>query len=119
MMKGKSSFQRAIPGMDSLRRRRTLLLSILLMLDGFALGGCVTAVMMRNLVWRMMALYRDQAQVLAVYNLLDHLISYYVCYGGAVLALTLATGCVWFLTDRRGSANVPESDDGSCGKSRS
>lgn len=63
--------------MDSLRRRRTLLLSILLMLDGFALGGCVTALMMRNLVWRMMAVYENQFdEWLVLYNLKDHLLPY-------------------------------------------
>jgi hypothetical protein len=99
MMKGKSSFQRAIPVMDSLRRRRTLLLSALLMMDGFALGGCVTSLMMGNLVQGMMAVYeRDWAQWLAVYNLLDHLIPYYLCYGGALLALTFTTACVWFVS---------------------
>ena len=72
-----------------------MLLSVLLLLDGFALGGCLTSLMMRNLVFGMMAVYEDAAQILAVYNLLDHLIPYYFCYGGALLALTVTTVCVW------------------------
>lgn len=98
-MGGKRLVPLGIRIMDSLRRRRTLLLSALLMMDGFALGGCVTSLMMGNLVQGMMAVYeRDWAQWLAVYNLLDHLIPYYLCYGGALLALTFTTACVWFVT---------------------
>jgi hypothetical protein len=77
------------------RRRRVLLLSVLLVLDGFALGGCLTSLMMRNLILEMMTVYKDPAQALAVYNLFDHLIPYYLCYGGALLALTVTTVCVW------------------------
>lgn len=73
-------------------------MSVLLVLDGFALGGCVMSLMMRDLILRMMAVYQDPAQVVAVYNLLDHLIPYYLCYGGALMALTFTTACVWFAT---------------------
>jgi hypothetical protein len=69
------------------------------MMDGAALGGCVTSLLMRNEVLRMMALYeRSEAQRLAVYNLLDHLIPYYFFYGGALSVLILTTACVWFFT---------------------
>jgi mannose/fructose/N-acetylgalactosamine-specific phosphotransferase system component IID len=66
------------------------------MLGGFMLGGFVTSLMMRNLVLTMVDQY--QTQVIAVYNLLDHLIPYYVFYGGALLALMFLTACVWFIT---------------------
>ena len=81
---------------DCIRRRRALLLAVLLVLDGFALGGCLTSLMMRDLIAQMMAVYKDPAQALAVYNLVDHLIPYYLCYGGALLALTVSTVCVWW-----------------------
>jgi mannose/fructose/N-acetylgalactosamine-specific phosphotransferase system component IID len=68
------------------------------MLGGFMLGGLVTSLMMRNLVLRMMDQYQTQTQVIAVYNLLDHLIPYYVFYGGALLVLMFLTACVWFIT---------------------
>ncbi|MGB3904786.1 MAG: hypothetical protein WBB22_07670 [Anaerolineae bacterium] len=97
-MSTNSSFRRAMPGVESLRRRRAVVLSVLLVLDGFALGGCVTSLMMRDLVGRMMAVYQDQAQVIAVYNLIDHILPYYLYFGGALLALTVTTACVWFAT---------------------
>ena len=106
VMKGKLLFAQAMPSMDSLRGHRAFLLSVLLMLEGLALGGCITSLMMRNLVSRMMGVYRDPAQVLAVYNLLDHLIPYYFCYGGALLVLTVATASVWFVTRSPKPANV-------------
>ncbi|MFQ5814211.1 MAG: hypothetical protein ACE5I2_13630 [Anaerolineae bacterium] len=81
-----------------LRRRRTFLLSVLLMLGGFMLGGFVTSLMMRNLVLTMMDQYQTQTQVIAVYNLLDYLIPYHVFFGGALLAFMFLTACVWFIT---------------------
>jgi len=79
-------------------RQRPFLLSVLLMLGGFMLGGLVTLLMMRNLVLRMMGQYQTQTQVITVYNLLDHLIPCYIFYGGALLALMFLTACVWFIT---------------------
>ena len=87
--------------MESLRRRRAVLLSALLVMDGFALGGCVTSLMMGRLVGRMMAVYQDQAQVIAVYNLFDHIFPYYLCYGGALLVLVGVTVCVWVVSRPR------------------
>jgi hypothetical protein len=98
-MESKRLFLQIVPSLGSLQQRRGILLSVLLIMDGFALGGCVTSLMMGNLVQGMMAVYeRDWAQWLAVYNLLDHLIPYYLCYGGALLALTFTTACVWFVS---------------------
>jgi len=94
-VRSKSSFRHAVATEDFIGRRRELLLAVLLVLDGFALGGCLTSLMMRDLVARMMAVYNDPAQVLAVYNLFDHLIPYYLCYGGTLLALTVTTASVW------------------------
>jgi len=79
-------------------RRRPFLLSVLLMLGGFMLGGFITSLMMRNLVLTMMDQYQAQTQVIAVYNLLDHLIPYHVFYGGALLALVFLTTCMWLIT---------------------
>jgi hypothetical protein len=94
-VESRSTFGPVTSARTALGGRRVLLLSVLLLLDGFALGGCLTSLMMRNLVIEMMAVYEDSAQVLAVYNLFDHLLPYYLCYGGALLALTVTTVCVW------------------------
>ncbi len=67
-------------------------------MSGFALGGCVTSWMMRNLVIKMMNIYQDQTQALAVYNLLDHLIPYYVYYGVALAVCVTVTISVWLVT---------------------
>jgi len=79
-------------------RQRPFLLSVLLMLGGFVLGGFVTSLMMRSLVLTMVDQYQAQTQVIAVYNLLDHLIPCYIFYGGALLALMFLAACVWFIT---------------------
>ena len=105
-MRSNLLFPQVIPSKGSLRRRRTFLLSVLLMLEGFTLGGLVTSLMMRNLVFRMMDQYQTQTQVIAVYNLLDHLIPYDVFFGGALLALVLITACVWLLPSLQNRVNV-------------
>jgi hypothetical protein len=81
-----------------LYRHRTPLLSILLFVTGFALGGCITSWMMRSLVLKMMNVYQDQTQVLAVYNLLDHLIPYYLYFGAALAVCVAVTFFVWLGT---------------------
>nr|MBC7244234.1 hypothetical protein [Chloroflexota bacterium] len=81
-----------------LYRQRTSLLSILLLVTGFALGGCVTSWMMRGMVLEMMNIYQDQAQVLAVYNLLDHLIPYYLYFGVALVVCVAVMLFVWLGT---------------------
>jgi hypothetical protein len=84
-----------------------MLLSALLVMDGFALGGCVTSLMMRRLVMQMTAVYESQAQWLqwlAVYNLFDHLIPYYACYGAALLVLVGVTVWMWLVSRPRDRA---------------
>ena len=90
--------------MEWIRRRRAMVLSALLVMDGFALGGCVTSLMMRRLVMQMTAVYESQAQALAVYNLFDHLIPYYACYGAALLVLVGVTVSVWVVSRPRDRA---------------
>ncbi len=82
-------------GRAAARHRRRLFLTTLLMLEGFMLGGLVTTWLMRNLVLRMMSQYWDQTQSIAVYNLLDHLVPYYLFFGGGFLALALALAALW------------------------
>lgn len=83
-----------------LRGAQKALLYVLLVMDGVALAGCVTSLIMRHLVFEMMAVYRDEAQIMAVYNLLDHLIPYYLFYAGALLVLGATTACVWLASRR-------------------
>lgn len=65
--------------------RRATLLAILLVLLGFGLGGCTALWMVRTLILRMMAIYQETAEALAIYNLLDHLIPYAVGFGIVLL----------------------------------
>lgn len=73
--------------------RRKSLLVLLLILDGFVLGGCVMLALMRNLVLRFCC--SSEPPRWDVYNLLDHLIPYYAVYGGALLILLFTTVLLW------------------------
>ena len=75
-------------------RQRHLWFSVLVLLDGFMLGGLATSFMIRNLI-----LERCCGAIpmnMAVYNLLDHLVFYYVFFGGALLLLAIITVGAWF-----------------------
>ncbi len=68
-------------------------LSILLLLDGFALGGCVVLFMVRNLLLEKCC--STEPMVGTVYNLLDNLIPYYLFFGGALIVFAGLTIFVW------------------------
>jgi hypothetical protein len=73
--------------------RQIALLPILLLLDGFMLGGCVVLFMVRNLLLEKCC--STEPMVGAVYNLLDYLIPYYLFFGGALIVCAGLTVLVW------------------------
>lgn len=75
--------------------KRNPLLFILLGLDAFVLGGCVTLVIVNQFLNGMMQrLVTVEAQS-EILNVLDDLIPYYLVYGGVLLLLILITTSVW------------------------
>jgi hypothetical protein len=77
------------------RIKQKPLLFILLVLDAFVMGGCVTLVVVNqflNGMMKQLVTIEAQSQILDV---LDHLIPYYVVYGGLLLLLILITISVW------------------------
>ncbi len=85
-----------------LYRQRHLLFSVLVLLDGFMIGGLATSFMIRNLILDRCCSADLMNKV--VYNLLDPLVFYYVFFGGALLLLAIITVGVWFAdkASRRG-----------------
>ncbi len=80
------------------RIKRNPFLFILLVLDAFVLGGCVTLVIVNqslNDMMKRLVTIEAQSQILDV---LDHLIPYYMVYGGLLLLLILITISVWIWT---------------------
>lgn len=72
--------------------QKFLVLSMFLLLDGFALGGCAVLLMIRNLLLEKCC---SAEPVWAIYNLLDYLVPYYLAFGSALLILIVATVFVW------------------------
>ena len=64
--------------------RRIVPLPILLLLDGFMLGGCVVLLIVRDLL--LAKCCSTEPMVGSVYNLLDYLVPYYLFFGGALIA---------------------------------
>jgi len=80
------------------RIKRNPFLFILLVLDAFVLGGCVTLVIVNqslNDMMKRLVTIEAQSQILDV---LDHLIPYYMVYAGLLLLLILITISVWIWT---------------------
>ena len=83
----------SLPKRDVFQRRRIAPLFILLLLDGFMLGGCVTSWMVRNLLGEKCC--SSEPMVVSVYNLLDYLIPYYAFFGLALIGFAVLTLLVW------------------------
>jgi hypothetical protein len=78
--------------------KRNPLLFILLVLDAFVLGGCVTLVIVNqflNSLMKRLVTVEAQSQIL---NVLDQLIPYFLVYGGLLLLLIFITISVWVWT---------------------
>lgn len=79
-------------------------LSILLLLDGIMLGGCIALFIVRNLLLDKCC--STEPLVGAVYNLLDYLIPYYLFFGGALIVFAGLTVLVW-KTPQSTSSRLP------------
>ena len=81
---------------SAFHERRGLLLAILLLLDGFMLGGIVTSFRVRDLLLEKCC--SANRMELSIYNLLDYLVPYYLFFGGALIVLIAITIIVWLVT---------------------
>jgi hypothetical protein len=89
----------------ALRQRRLPILSILLALDAFVLGGLIALLLVNRLLNNQLNIYvpHSWAAADAILDFKDDLLPYYVVYGGTLLALSLITlsASVWFTTKSR------------------
>jgi hypothetical protein len=77
------------------RIKQKPLLFILLLLDAFVLGGCMTLVVVTRFLDGMMQRLSTAEAQSQILNVLDNLIPYYVVYGGVLLLLISITISVW------------------------
>jgi cytochrome bd-type quinol oxidase subunit 2 len=89
----------------ALRQRRLPILSLLLALDAFVLGGLVTLLLVNRLLGNQLNIYAPHSMAAAytILDFMDDLLPYCVVYGGTLLALILITGSawVWLMTESR------------------
>jgi len=81
----------------SFNKKRVSILSVLLILDAFVLGGFVNLLIVNRLLDIQLNVYVPRSMVAAgtILNLMDHLLIYFVAYAGTLLILTLITIGVW------------------------
>jgi hypothetical protein len=79
------------------RQRRLPILSLLLALDAFGLGGLLTLLVVNRLLNNQLDVYLSHSFVAAatILDFMEDLIPYYVIYGGTLLALVLTTFIAW------------------------
>lgn len=89
----------------TLRQRCLAILSILLALDLFVLGGLIALLLVNRLLNNQLNIYvpHSWAAADAILDFKDDLLPYYVVYGGTLLALILVTvsAWVWLITKSR------------------
>jgi hypothetical protein len=79
------------------RQRRLSILSLLLALDAFVLGGLLALLVVNRLLNNQLDVYLSHSFVAAatILDFMDDLLPYYVIYGGTLLALVLTTLIAW------------------------
>ncbi len=82
------------------------LFSMLLLLDGLALGGLVASFLIGNLILDMSLSASQMNQTL--YNLLDHIFPYKVFFAAMLCVVVFLTMVVSFVGKPRGMATDPE-----------
>lgn len=95
-----TALRAVVGGNDHLRTecpRRVSMLSVLVMLDVFALGGLVAFALVNRLLSNQLAIYAVYSMDAAstILDLMDDLLPYYVACIGGLLALLLITLGVW------------------------
>jgi hypothetical protein len=83
--------------LGTLRQRRLAILSILLALDVFVLGGLIALLLVNHLLNNQLNIYvpHSWAAADAILDFKDDLLPYYVVYGGTLLVLILITVSAW------------------------
>jgi hypothetical protein len=80
-----------------LKKKRVSILNLLLILDAFVLGGCVSMLLVNRLLDVQLNLYAPRNMVAAetILDFTDDLLPYYMAYVGILLALILVTLGAW------------------------
>ena len=87
------------------REQRLPILSLLLALDAFVLGGLLTLLIVNHLLNYQLGVYLSHSFVAAatILDFKDDLIPYYMIYGGTLLALVLITFIAWMWSSTKSS----------------
>lgn len=89
----------------ALRQRRFMILSALVALDTFVLGGLAALLLVNQLLGNQLSIYAPHSMDAAstILDFMDDLIPYYVAYSGTLVALILITvsAWVWLMTESR------------------
>jgi hypothetical protein len=87
------------------RHRRLLVLTALVALDVFVLGGLVALLLVNRLLDNQLGIYAPHSMdaASAIVDFMDDLVIYYVAYSGTLVALILVTvsALVWLMTESR------------------
>jgi hypothetical protein len=75
-----------------------MILTMLLSLNAFVLGGCITLLMVNRLLNSQLDVYtaiESMAAASAILDFMDDLLYFYLLYGAVLLILVLITASVW------------------------
>ncbi|MBI5030998.1 MAG: hypothetical protein HZB51_10760 [Chloroflexi bacterium] len=89
---------------------RKRFLAILLLLDGFALGGLAALFLINNLIWTKCCTVGGRMSQ-TLYNLFDYIFPYTIFFAAMLCVVVILTTVVWFgksrgtVTDKKGPAS--------------
>jgi hypothetical protein len=97
-MKTQPTERQSTEHLRTVPRRRFLILTILLSLNAFVLGGCVTLLIVNRLLNRQLDVYaatQSMAAASTILDFMDDLLPFFLTYGGVLVVLVLVTASVW------------------------
>jgi hypothetical protein len=97
-MRADSTEERNADRLRAVPRRRFMILTMLLSLNAFVLGGCVALLIVNRLLSSQLDVYtatQSMAAASSILDLMDDLLYYYLIYGAVLFVLVLGTASVW------------------------
>jgi hypothetical protein len=97
-MRAYSTEERNADHLHVVPRRRFMILTMLLSLNAFVLGGCITLLIVNRLLSSQLDVYtaiQSMAAASAILDFMDDLLYFYFIYGAVLLVLVLSTASVW------------------------
>jgi hypothetical protein len=97
-MRANSTEERNADHLRVVPRRRFMILTMLLCLNAFVLGGCVALLIVNRLLSSQLDVYtatQSMAAASSILDFMDDLLYFYVIYGAVLLILVLGTASVW------------------------